>query len=46
MVTVDFSKIKVPGTPTLLLVDNQGKVLDVWVGKLDESRQREVLARL
>jgi thioredoxin-related protein len=46
LVTVDFAKIKVPGTPTLLLVDNQGKVLDVWVGKLDEPRQREVLARL
>ena len=46
LVTLDFSKIKVPGTPTLLLVDNQGKVLDIWVGKLDEPRQREVLARL
>ncbi|HEX3529279.1 MAG TPA: hypothetical protein VH988_19655 [Thermoanaerobaculia bacterium] len=46
VVHVDFSKIKVPGTPTLLLVDNQGKVLDVWVGKLDPSREKEVLARL
>jgi thioredoxin-related protein len=46
VVAVDFQKIKVPGTPTLLLVDNQGKVLDVWVGKLDDSREREVLARL
>jgi thioredoxin-related protein len=46
LVAVDFAKIKVPGTPTLFLVDNQGKVLDVWVGKLDESREREVLARL
>jgi len=46
VVHVDFNKIKVPGTPTLLLVDNRGKVLDVWVGKLDESREREVLARL
>lgn len=46
LVHIDFSKIKVPGTPTLLLVDNQGKVLDVWVGKLDEAREREVLERL
>jgi thioredoxin-related protein len=46
MVHVDFSTIKVPGTPTLLLVDNQGKVLDVWVGKLDPDREREVLAKL
>lgn len=46
VVHVDFAKIKVPGTPTLLLVDNQGKVLDVWVGKLNASREREVLAKL
>ncbi|HKI01339.1 MAG TPA: hypothetical protein VKK31_05120 [Thermoanaerobaculia bacterium] len=46
MVHMDFSAIKVPGTPTLLLVDNDGKVLDVWVGKLDASREKEVLAAL
>jgi len=46
IIAVDFKKIKVPGTPTVLLVDNQGKILDVWVGKLDGSREREVLARL
>lgn len=46
VVTVDFSSIKVPGTPTILLVDNQGKVLDVWVGKLDSSGEKEVLAKL
>ena len=43
MVKLDFAAIKVPGTPTLLLVDNSGKVLDVWVGKLDDSREKEVL---
>jgi hypothetical protein len=46
MVHVDFAKIKVPGTPTLMLVDNRGKVLAVWIGKLDESSQKDVLARL
>src|SRR6185295_17873876 len=35
MVSVDFASIKVPGTPTLMLVDKQGKVLNVWIGKLD-----------
>lgn len=43
MVHLDFSTIKVPGTPTVLHVDNTGKVLDVWVGKLDESGQKDVL---
>lgn len=46
MVNIDFASIKVPGTPTLMLVDKQGKVLDVWVGKLDEGHQKEVLERL
>jgi thioredoxin-related protein len=43
MVNLDFSAIKVPGTPTLVLVDNSGKVLNVWVGKLDEGSEKEVL---
>jgi thioredoxin-related protein len=46
MVHIDFASIKVPGTPTMLLVDKQGKVLDVWVGKLNEDGEKEVLARL
>ncbi|HJX29255.1 MAG TPA: hypothetical protein VJ885_15195 [Thermoanaerobaculia bacterium] len=46
LVTVDFASIKVPGTPTILLVDKQGKVLDVWVGKLDASGEKDVLAKL
>ena len=46
MVHLDFASIKVPGTPTLLLVDKQGKVLDVWVGKLDAGREKKVLETL
>jgi hypothetical protein len=46
LVQVDFSAIKVPGTPTVYHVDPEGKVLGVWVGKLDESAERNVLATL
>ncbi len=46
MVVVDFQNIKVPGTPTILLVDNEGKVLDVWVGKQDSSGEDEILKTL
>ena len=46
MVHMDFSSIKVPGTPTLLLVDNSGKVLDVWVGKQDEKGEKDILEAL
>nr|MDP9122625.1 hypothetical protein [Acidobacteriota bacterium] len=43
---LDFQSAKVPGTPTLMLVDRAGKVLDVWVGKLDGGREDEVLKKL
>jgi|SRR6185295_6088009 len=43
LVQLDFAAVKVFGTPTLMLVDDAGVVLGVWVGKLDESRQKEVL---
>lgn len=32
----------VSGTPTLLLIDNQGAVIDSWVGKLSEGAAEEV----
>lgn len=46
MVKLDFNAVKVPGTPTLLLVDNNGKVLNVWVGRLEPDMEKEVLAEL
>jgi thioredoxin-related protein len=46
VVQADFNSIKVPGTPTVMLVDRTGKVLAVWVGKLEESKEQEVLKRL
>jgi thioredoxin-related protein len=36
----------VVGTPTLILVDNQGVVTDVWVGQLPPDKELEVLSRL
>jgi hypothetical protein len=44
--TLNFQEAKVAGTPTLLLVDNKGEVLDVWVGKLDEGGEKKVLKAL
>jgi thioredoxin-related protein len=46
LVQIDFAAVKVPGTPTLMLVDDEGEVLDVWVGKLDASGQQKVLGVL
>jgi len=46
IVQLDFRQLKVPGTPTVLLVDRQGKVLSVWMGKLDARGESEVLKSL
>ena len=41
-----LSSINVPGTPTLLLVDASGRLLQRWVGELDASTAGAVLAQL
>jgi hypothetical protein len=46
IVNVSLSDIDVSATPTLLLVDRSGRVSNVWVGKLDASRENEVMERV
>jgi hypothetical protein len=41
-----LNNLGVSGTPTLLLVDNNGSVVNAWKGRLDGNREREVLERL
>lgn len=36
----------VTGTPTVVLVDHEGTVLDVWVGELSRDGEQELLALL
>ena len=40
-----LGKLDVTGTPTLIMLD-RGKVSDVWVGKLPDEREAEVLSKL
>jgi hypothetical protein len=40
--SASLGSIGVSSTPTLLLVDGQGKVEQVWVGKLDDAGQKQV----
>ncbi len=42
MVDVDFTALKVSGTPTIVMVDGTGKVDDFWVGKLPEAQAEHV----
>ena len=46
VINASLSDIKVSATPTLFLVDRSGHVTDVWVGKLDERRETEVVQRI
>jgi len=41
-----LDSIGVHGTPTLILVDNQGVVMASWVGKLSADGEADVLRRL
>ena len=43
---VDLDKLGVHTTPTLILVDNTGKVLDSWRGELQPDGEREVFVAL
>lgn len=38
--------IGVAGTPTLMLIDNSGTVLEQWIGKLSAEQEGVVIARL
>jgi hypothetical protein len=40
-----LKNLNVGGTPTLIMVSN-GKVSDVWVGKLDAAEEAQVLGKL
>jgi thioredoxin-related protein len=41
-----LTDIKVRGTPTILLVDKDGKIQNSWIGKLPPEKEFEVLDRL
>ena len=44
--SADFAGLKIIGTPTLLLVDDKGKVLDAWFGQLPKEEERNVFEAL
>jgi thioredoxin-related protein len=46
IIQLDMDKMNVQGVPTMLLVDKQGKVLEIWNGRLPEDEQKKVLAAL
>jgi hypothetical protein len=45
-ISAPLNSIGVNSTPTLLLVDADGKVKNAWLGKLDDSGQKQVQSQL
>jgi thioredoxin-related protein len=43
--SVDFNEIDVSGTPTLILMDEQKRIVETWRGRLDTA-QEEVLSMI
>lgn len=43
IINVSLREVNVSATPTLLLIDETGHIKNVWVGKLDDAREKEVL---
>ena len=43
---IELSQVKVEGTPTLILVDRQGRVSKVWIGELAAAGQAEVVTAI
>jgi peroxiredoxin len=41
-----LSAVEVSGTPTVLLIDGQGKIRKAWVGKLRPEQEQQVIAGL
>jgi thiol-disulfide isomerase/thioredoxin len=44
--SMPVSQIGVNGTPTLLLLDGQNKLVESWIGKLNGQGESEVIGRL
>lgn len=44
--TASLDSIQVEGTPTLILVDDKGEIIDSWVGKLPPETEAEVIRRV
>ncbi len=42
----ELDQVKVQGTPTLILVDEQGRVSKVWMGELPAAEEAEVIAAI
>ncbi len=43
---IDLTRLNVPATPTILLLDRKGAIIDFWIGHLPVAAQQDVLHSL
>lgn len=43
---VDFDSLNIGGTPTIILVDSNGKIIDFWLGKLTMNTEQQVIKQV
>jgi thioredoxin-related protein len=43
---VPLKSLKVPGTPTIILADSSGRVIQDWVGQLTDQQEKQLLDTL
>jgi hypothetical protein len=43
---IDLQSLNVMGTPTMLLIDEKGTIVDFWIGKPSEATQRQVMKQV
>lgn len=41
--SINFKSFNIAGTPTMILVDNNGKVRDFWVGRLSKDGEQQII---
>jgi hypothetical protein len=46
VLSIPLNQVMVQGTPTILLVDERGRIVNGWVGKLDAGGEHEVLTAI
>jgi hypothetical protein len=46
VVSMPMSNLRVQGTPTLLLLDGQNKLDEMWIGKLSDAQESQVIEKL
>lgn len=40
---IDYKALNLPGTPSTILIDSEGKILNFWIGKPSKDAEKEIM---